>query len=75
MKSRKNLTIIGIILLVFLGISYFIKIDIDSGSNYIVKDSLLGIIIFHSWIVLLIYIALCLALMWFGIRKKIWNLT
>ncbi|MDO8563975.1 MAG: hypothetical protein Q7R87_03120 [Nanoarchaeota archaeon] len=53
---------IGIALLLFLFSSYFIKFDIDSGSNYATQDSLLGILIFHNIFVLLFYIAVIIFL-------------
>jgi len=47
----------GIVWFVFLGLSYFIQLETDSGENYIINDTLLGIIIFHNPYVLGIYIA------------------
>lgn len=59
---------IGVALFVFLLASYFIKINIDSGSNYATQDSLLGILIFHNLFVLLFYIALILFIISRGIK-------
>jgi len=52
----------GIIILAFLIVSYFTKINLDRGSNYIVKSSLLGIIIFNNPFILGIYILISLIL-------------
>tara|TARA_Y100000310_G_scaffold345284_1_gene463411 strand:- start:5684 stop:5896 length:213 start_codon:yes stop_codon:yes gene_type:complete len=53
---------IGIGLFVLLGISYFIGIDVESGANYIVQDSLLGILIFHNPFVFAFYILIGIVL-------------
>ena len=53
---------LGIILGFFLLISYFINFEIDSGSNYIVKDSLLGILIFHNFFIFAFYVFIALGL-------------
>ena len=60
---------IGIIIATILIISYFIKINIDEGTNYQIQDTLLGIIIFHSPIIFSIYLAVITALIILGIRK------
>ena len=60
--KRKIYSIIGIVILAFLAISYFIKINIDSGANYIVKDSILGLVIFHNPFILAIYILVAVVL-------------
>lgn len=69
MKSRKILFWIGLIIIVLLGASYFIKINIDSGTNYNVEESILAIIIFQNVWVLVLYLLVCAFLMFFGIRK------
>ena len=51
-KSKKY---IGIGIVVFLILPYFIKIPIESGETYVVTDSLLGILIFHNLYILIIY--------------------
>jgi len=53
---------IGISILVFLLVSYFIKFQVDSGSNYTTLDSLLGILIFHNIFVLLLYVLIVVVL-------------
>ena len=54
--KRKMYFSLGIIILLFLAISYFIRINTDQGNNYIVKSSLLGVIIFNNPFILGIYI-------------------
>ena len=65
----------GLIILTFLILSYFIKINIDSGSNYETTDTLLGIIIFHSPIILLVYLSIISALIISGIKKTMCHHT
>lgn len=67
MQNKKiNLTLFttGVTLTIFMFISYFIKINIESGANYNVQDSLLGIIIFHNPIVLAIYVLIVITLIY-----------
>ncbi|PIN92776.1 hypothetical protein COU54_05595 [Candidatus Pacearchaeota archaeon CG10_big_fil_rev_8_21_14_0_10_31_24] len=52
----KNKFYIGIGILAFLFLAYYIPVNVESGNNYIVQDSLLGIIIFHNLGILGIYI-------------------
>lgn len=47
---------LGILIILFLLISYFISIDVDTGSNYVVSDTLLGIIIFHNLYLFILYL-------------------
>ena len=61
----------GITIIIILIVSTFIKIQVDSGTNYGTNSLLLGILIFYSPIVLLIYIAIALFLIWKGLGKKI----
>lgn len=70
MKPRTYLYI-GIAILSILLISFFIKIPIDSGANYITVSPLLGIIIFNSPIVLAAYIAIALFFIYKAFGKKI----
>jgi len=46
----------GIIIIIIFIISYFIKFRVDSGSNFDIYDSLLGLIIFHNPFILAIYV-------------------
>lgn len=67
MQNKKiNLTLFttGVTLTIFMFISYFIKLNIESGANYNVQDSLLGIIIFHNPIVLAIYVLIVITLIY-----------
>jgi len=59
----------GIIILIILIISYFIKINVEIGANYKTLDTLLGAIIFHNPIILLIYIIISLALILLAFKK------
>ena len=59
----------GIIILLLLAISYFVKTNAESGTNYQTQDTLLGIIIFHNPIILLVYLAVSTALIISGIKK------
>lgn len=59
---------IGAIILIILGISYFITIT-KYGANYEIEDKLLGIIIFHNLYVLIAYIAIALSMIIKGFVK------
>jgi surface polysaccharide O-acyltransferase-like enzyme len=63
-KRNLYLFVVGIVLAVFMFISYFIKINVESGVNYNVQDSLLGIIIFHNPIVLALYLLISITLIY-----------
>lgn len=52
----------GITILIVLAISYFIKINVDQGANFIIKDSFLGIIIFHNPFILAFYLLMAIVL-------------
>ena len=56
----------GIVIGIFLILSYFIKIEVDSGSNFVTRDSLLGILIFHSPWMLGFDILVVLGLIYYG---------
>jgi len=68
--KNKLLFYLGILILVILAISYFIQIE-TSGTNYIISTPLLGILIFHSPIVLIVYILMASFLIYKGLGKKI----
>lgn len=57
--------------LTFLVIAYFIPILDDSGANYVVYDSLLGILIFHNVVVLWLYGVVGFALIAWGLRRYV----
>ena len=59
---------IGIGLLFFFFLAYFVPIPVDSGSNYYVLDTLLGILIFHNAFILGFYILVAAILGVSGIR-------
>jgi len=61
--------LIGVIISVILISAYFIKVDIEQGSNYITKSSLLGILIFYNPFVMAIYVLIIILLIAKGIKK------
>lgn len=65
---KKSMTA-GIIISVILISAYFIKINIEQGSNYIIKSSLLGILIFYNPLILAIYVLIIILLIIKGIKK------
>jgi hypothetical protein len=67
--ASKPRFILGILVFLILFISYFVRFEIDSGSNYAVRDSLLGIIIFHNFIVLILYALIGIFLILTGIKR------
>jgi len=69
-EKRINLFLILGLIIIFLAVSYFIKIKAESGGNYYVEDSLLGIIIFHNPLILGIYILIGICLIaWPKIKR------
>lgn len=60
--KNKGLFYTSLGILCFMILSFFIKISYESGFNYEVQDSLLGILIFHNAYVLATYVII-LALM------------
>lgn len=60
---------IGLFVLAFMLFSYFIKFVSESGPNYIVEDRLLGVIIFHSAFVFVLYIILACFLIFTGVKR------
>lgn len=54
--KRKTLLIAGLVWLAFLCGAYAVPVQTEAGSNSIVKDTLLGIVIFHSPFVFGLYI-------------------
>ena len=59
----------GIFVWIILFFSYFINLNVDVGDNYIVQDTLLGIIIFHNIFILSFYLLIALTLLFVGIKK------
>lgn len=74
LMRREKLLIVGITWLMFLCVAYFIPVHIETGSNYIVEDTLLGIVIFYSPLVLGLYVLLGIALVaaGSGVRVEFW---
>ena len=66
---RKNYFFAGLGIILLMFFLYLIKIDVDSGANYIIKDSMLGIIIFHNPFILGLYILAAITLIVKGISK------
>ncbi len=51
----------GIAWLVMLAVAFFIPLTVDAGDNYVVQDTLLGLIIFHHPLVLAAYVLIGVA--------------
>lgn len=68
MKFNQNF-FLGISILFILIISYFVKIEADEGINFIVQDTLLGILIFHNPFILALYILGIIFLIVSGLEK------
>ena len=60
--NKKPLFWTGIAILIVMVLTFFIKIEIDSGANYVTFTPLLGIIIFHNPFILGLYILIALVL-------------
>jgi len=72
MKVRnKNLFWIGVGWLIFLLISYFIRFESESGSNFVTYDRLLGVLILHNVYLFASYVLIGLVLVWFGVKKDL----
>jgi len=56
-------------IVVFLIVSNFITIEVGSGANYLTKDTLLGLLIFHSPWVLGFYVLVILGLVYYGLGR------
>jgi hypothetical protein len=69
MVASKLKLSIGITILAILLLSYFFKIEVESGTNYSVTDSLLGVIIFHNFILFVFYILIALFFVFTGMKK------
>ena len=70
-KIKKNAFFwTGICIFLFLLASYFIKIPVDSGFNFVVNDSLLGIIILHNPFVFAFYILILIVLLAKAVKVK-----
>lgn len=58
MMKKSAVQAVGAAWLVFLAVAYFIPIDVETGGNYLVRDSLLGMMIFHNLYLLALYVLL-----------------
>lgn len=67
---RRGFLFAGIVILLVLIGFYFIKIESDSGINFQTYDTLLGVIIFHNFFVLMLYVLIALLLIVTGISKN-----
>ena len=67
--KNQKIFYLGIIILIGLTLSYFVKINVDSGANYVTKDNLLGILIFHNLFVFIIYLLISLLLVFLSMKK------
>jgi len=68
MHKKRFLLILGIVLGILLIASYFITINVDKGTNFIVNSSLLGYLIFYNPFILGIYILVILILILKGLK-------
>ena len=68
MVKKKLYLAFGIAIPILLLISYFIKINTEQSSNYIIKISLLGILILHNPFILTFYILIAIILIVKGAR-------
>ena len=67
--ASKSRFFIGITILIILIASYFIKIQTDSGMNYISVSRILSILIFQNIFLLIFYFAVPIFLIITGIKK------
>ena len=65
-KTNKNNKVVylisGVFIVLTLIVSYFIKINVDSGGNYTINERALGILIFHNPFILALYILVAIVL-------------
>ena len=71
MAQRTGLALLGGMSLAFILLAYFIPLIVEEGDNYLVHDTLLGMLIFHNLWLLALYIIIGIALIWFGLRIRI----
>jgi len=63
---HKKYLLSGIVILLFLALAYFIPLELELGDNYVVEDTLLGVVVFHSPIVFLLYLTVGIVLLTIG---------
>lgn len=61
--------ILGILILIVLSLSYFVRYNSEYGNNYVVEDSLFGTLIFHNAYILALYLTISIILILTGIKK------
>ncbi|PIN89926.1 hypothetical protein COU60_02430 [Candidatus Pacearchaeota archaeon CG10_big_fil_rev_8_21_14_0_10_34_76] len=69
MKKQKLYLYFGIGIFLALTFSYFIKIPLNSGSNYVTTTSILGLLMFYNPFILGAYIVIATILIYNGIKK------
>ncbi|MSS74123.1 hypothetical protein EXS72_00580 [Candidatus Pacearchaeota archaeon] len=67
--ASKSRFFTGIVILIILIVSYFIKIQTNSGMNYISVSKILSLLIFKNVFLLIIYFAIPIFLIITGIKK------
>lgn len=70
MVRNKWFLFIGLIVLIFLIISYFVTFISEEGQNYQTTDNLLGAVIFHNPFILGLYILVATVLIVSGLKRK-----
>lgn len=60
---------VGLSIIIVLVLGYFFRIEVDSGANYTVTDTLLGIVIFHNLAIFIIYLLVALFFIFTGFKK------
>lgn len=66
---NKSRLYIGFGIILFLLVGYLFRVEIDTGANYTVTDTLLGIIIFHSFSVFIVYLLVALFFIFTGFKR------
>jgi hypothetical protein len=59
----------GLFIPFVLFLSYFIRYNSEYGNNYVVEDSLFGVLIFHNAYILALYLTISIILIITGVRK------
>lgn len=60
---------LGVVIIMFLIASYFVTVEADIGANYAVTDTVLGLLIFHNFFVLLLYALIAGLLIFTGLKR------
>ena len=60
---------LGITILLILFLSYFLRFNVEIGANYVTEDTLLGLLIFHNFFVLILYLLISAWLIVSGIKR------